>query len=162
MNWVDFAILGIISVSTVISLFRGFVREFLSLTAWLLAFWVALQCLEPVSALLSDAISSAQVRKALAFIGVFVMTLFGCGLINQLVGRLVGKTGLSGMDRLLGGLFGLFRGLAVVIVVVQVARLTPLPDMAWWQQSQIVPTVEIVIREIVSWLQPGSTKDFGY
>ena len=162
MNWVDFAILGIISVSTVISLFRGFVREFLSLTAWLQAFWAALQCLEPVSALLSDAISSVQVRKALAFIGVFVMTLFGCGLINQLVGRLEGKTGLSGMDRLLGGLFGLFRGLAVVIVVVQVARLTPLPDMAWWQQSQIAPTVDIVIREIVDWLQPGSTKDFGY
>ena len=162
MNWADFAIIGIISASTVISLFRGFVREFLSLAAWIVAFWAASFFLEPVSMIFEDAIPSVTVRAVLAFVGIFVSTLLGCGLINYFVGGLMGKTGLSGMDRLLGGLFGLFRGIAVVVIFVLIAGLTSVPDTFWWQQSLIVPPFEIVVWEIVAWLQPELTKHFHF
>jgi len=68
------------------------------------------------------------------------------GLLNYLLGRLVESTGLSGTDRLLGGVFGAARGLALVLTVLLVAGLTPLPADPWWQQSQsiarLMPLVE--------------------
>jgi membrane protein required for colicin V production len=64
------------------------------------------------------------------------------GLCNFLLGKLVSSTGLSGTDRLLGALFGLLRGGAIVLAAVIVARFTPFPNDPWWQGSQLLPQFE--------------------
>src|SRR5688572_8642613 len=142
MLWVDYLIIGIVLVSAVIGLFRGFVKEIISIVTWIAAFFVALYFTEFVSQLLENSITTPSLRKAVAGAGLFVVVLLIGGLINFLIGKLVLKSGLAGTDRTLGGVFGLMRGGAVVLLLMLLAALTPMPKDAWWRDSKIVPELE--------------------
>ena len=91
-----------------------------------------------VAALMDDHISLPSARTAMGFTGLFIVVLLIGGLLNYLLGRLVESTGLSGTDRLLGGVFGAARGLALVVAVLLVAGFTPIPADPWWKDSQMV------------------------
>lgn len=144
MNWLDVAILVLVALSAVISLMRGFVREALSLVAWILAFWVALTFASRLAATpwLSAQIDSPTARISTAFIVLFLVTLVVSALINFVIAQLVSRTGLSGTDRLVGAVFGLARGVALVGVVVLLAGFTQLPRERWWNESMLLPQFE--------------------
>jgi membrane protein required for colicin V production len=148
MTGVDYAILGVILVSALISLLRGFVREAFSLGVWLLAFWVSWTFFRALAAHLAPWIDTPSVRLGVAFAGLMLISLAIGGLVNFLVIQLVERTGLSGTDRLIGMIFGLARGVLVVAVLVLLAGLTPLPGDPWWQSSQLIPYFE----ELALWL----------
>jgi len=148
MNWADYAILGIVLVSMVVSLFRGFLREVFSLLVWLAAVYAALQAAGPLAVRLEGAIEVPSVRVIIAFAGVFLVVLAVGGLVNYLIGKLVESTGLSGTDRLFGALFGALRGLAIVLVAVIIAAFTPFVADPWWQQSMLLPEME----RMATWL----------
>ena len=82
----DFVILGIIIFSGVISIFRGFVREILSIITWVLAFWVAWHFSQSLAALLTPYLHNQMLRYPLAFIGLFIITMILGGLLNYLLG----------------------------------------------------------------------------
>ena len=105
MNWVDFAILVIVLLSSVISLLRGFVREALSLANWVLAIWVSISFAYNLANLLKGSIDSPNVRVSVAFGILFLSTLIVGALVIYLVTQLVRKTGMSGTDRMLGVIF---------------------------------------------------------
>lgn len=139
-GWVDIVILSILGLSTIISLFRGFVRETLSLVSWIVAFWVAITFSHTVSELfLSNYIHSPTLQIATAFGGLFLVTLIICAIINYFITQLVDKTGLSGTDRILGIFFGIARGVLLVTALLLVAHLTPMPEETWWKQSALIP-----------------------
>ncbi len=161
MIWVDFIILGIIGVSALISLVRGFVREAFSLAAWVLAFWVAWSFFRDLSPYLSW-FSTPSVRHATSFITLFIVTLMLGGLVNFLIGQLVDKTGLGGMDRLLGMLFGAARGGVLVAILVVLAGLTPLPNDPWWQQSQLIGYFQELAIWLRSLLPPEISEHFNF
>lgn len=142
MLWVDYLILGIVLVSAVIGIFRGFFREIISLVAWVLAFLVAIHFTEPVSHLLENSISTPSLRKAVTGTVLFVAVLLLGGIVGFLVGKLVSSSGLAGTDRAIGGVFGLVRGAALVIILMLLAALTPMPQDPWWRDSQIIPHLE--------------------
>jgi len=142
MNGADLAILAIGLISMLVSLFRGFVREAFSLLVWIAAGYLALRASGPLALEMSPWIEMPSVRLIVAFVGVFVVVLILGGLCNFLLGKLVSSTGLSGTDRLLGALFGLLRGGAIVLAAVIVARFTPFPNDPWWQGSQLLPHFE--------------------
>ncbi len=142
MSVADYAILGICLVSMLVSLFRGFIREAFSLLVWVAAAYAALQAAGPLSMRLDDLIEVPSVRVIVAFVGVFVLVLVVGGLVNYLLGKLVAGTGLTGTDRLLGGLFGALRGVAIVTVGVIVATFTPFVEDPWWQESTLLPEFE--------------------
>lgn len=142
MNWADYAIIAILALSVLVSLMRGFVREALSLAVWVAAFWAAFSFADPVSTGLTDWVEQPSARLMLAFAAIFLVVLGIGGLINFLVGRLVSKTGLSGTDRMVGMVFGGVRGVALVVLVVMLAGLTPLPRDSWWQESRLIPHFE--------------------
>ncbi|MEW6353321.1 MAG: CvpA family protein [Pseudomonadota bacterium] len=138
MTWVDYTIIGIIALSGLIGLLRGLVREALSLIAWVAAIWVGLS-FAPMSAdALIDYIPTPSVRLMAAFAVLFVTTLILAALVNYLIAKLVDKTGLSGTDHLLGVLFGVARGVAVVAILVLLAGATPLPKDPWWRESMLI------------------------
>jgi membrane protein required for colicin V production len=124
MNWVDIAIVAIVLISAIISLFRGFVREILSLVVWVAALWAAASFARAGAALLEPYTSIETVRLVAGFVGVLVLALLAGGIVNYVLGRLLEKTGLSGPDRLLGVIFGMLRGVAIVAAIVFVAGLT--------------------------------------
>lgn len=136
---VDYIVLGIIGLSVLISLWRGFMREVLSLAAWVVAFLVAFIFADTGATYLAKHISVPSVRIILSFGGLFLITLFIGGLINVVVSQLVKSTGLSGTDRMVGIVFGLVRGVAIIGLLVLLAGLTPLPNDPWWNESLLLP-----------------------
>lgn len=142
VNWADWAILGIIGISVVVSLLRGFVREAMSLAVWVLAFWAAFSFAEPGAAWMERLVELPSARLTLAFALIFILALVLGGLVTYLVGQLVDKTGMTGTDRMVGMVFGGVRGLALVTVVVMLAGLTPFPRDPWWQESRLLPYFE--------------------
>ncbi len=145
MNWADWVIVVVIGLSTLLSLWRGFVKEALSLVTWVAAFFVAVAFSTRLSALLADVIANDGLRYAAAYVILFASTLLLGALLNSLVAQLIKMTGLSGVDRLLGTAFGFARGLLVIVVVVYVARAL-VPDAQAADQSLLLPQVMLVVQ----------------
>ncbi|MCO6440434.1 MAG: CvpA family protein [Nitrococcus mobilis] len=118
-----------------ISLVRGFVREVLSIVVWIAAFWVSLRFARQLAFYLDDYVHSPTLRLMIAFAGLFIAVLVLGGVVNYLAGILIGKTGLSGTDRVFGMVFGGLRGALIVGLLVLMAGLTSIPRERWWQES---------------------------
>jgi membrane protein required for colicin V production len=135
----DWVILGFIALSVLIGLVRGLVVEVLSIVIWVVAVVLAIRHGEAVGALFQEAIELPSARVALGYGLVFFGTTIVGALVLWLTRQLVAGTGLSGTDRLLGAGFGMVRGVLLVVVVVTLARMTPLPRDPWWQASRTIP-----------------------
>lgn len=152
MIGVDYAILGILLISSFISLVRGFVKEALSLVGWVLAFWVSLSFAVPLSKLFESSSDDPTLRLIIAFIALFVLSLIVSSVINFFATRLVQRTGLTGTDRFLGVIFGFLRGAVLVSVLVLLAGLTTLPREDWWDDSFLLfrfQAIAMWIRELL-------------
>jgi len=149
MVWVDYAIIIIITLSALISVLRGFVKEALSLVAWVLAFWVAFTFHQNLATVLTQYIDTPSLRLISAFALLFVVTLIIAAIVNNLVATLVKKTGLTGTDRMLGVIFGIARGTVIVAILVLMAGLTQLPADPWWQDSIFIKH----FQEMAIWLK---------
>jgi len=146
MAWVDIAILATISMSMLISIIRGLMREVLSLLAWVIAFVVATAFAGDLATVLEGHVSlSPSLRLWASFLIVFIVTLLVSGTLNFIILKLMAKTGLSGTDRALGSLFGLLRGLLIIQILVLLAGITPFPQDPWWRDSWFL-----------GWFEPGA------
>ena len=164
MNWLDLAFLGVIAVSVLIGIIRGFVREVISVAVWVAAFWVALRYGPQLGEQLSPWLASSMMRLVAGFAGLFILTLLVGALLSYVARTLVGRTGLTGTDRVLGIFFGAVRGLLLVGVVVLGAGLTAIPREAWWQESVIAQGYQpwVCHQQVGHWLNqarrmPGVT-----
>ena len=158
MAWIDIAIIALIVLSAILSLFRGFVTEALALATWLVALWVSMTFYEELAGWLSQWISLVSAQKITAFALLFVCTLLLGAVINFLAGKLVTKTGLGGTDKMLGVVFGAARGVVIVAILVLLAGLTPIPHDPWWQDSQLIG----YFQEFALWMRnflPGEIAD---
>ncbi len=153
LNWVDYAILGVIVVSVIVSVIRGFMREALSLISWVLALWVALSFADDLAVQLNNVIAQPQIRLAVAFVMLFVITLFIGGLFNFIFGGLVQRSGLTGTDRSLGMVFGFARGGLVVALLLLIGSLSALSDSEWWKSSALIPYFKPFAVWLKSFLQ---------
>ncbi|MGO1232759.1 MAG: CvpA family protein [Marinobacter sp.] len=142
--WIDWVIIALITVSTLISLKRGFVREALSLVTWIGAFIIARTFHPQMQGLLASTVETPLVRLIAAFAILFFGTLIVGAIINNMIGALVKATGLSPTDRVLGMGFGLLRGVVVVIVAIAFTRYTPLAEDTWWQTSVMIEHLGVV------------------
>ncbi|MDR9424753.1 MAG: CvpA family protein [Marinobacter sp.] len=142
--WIDWVIIALITVSTLISLKRGFVKEALSLVTWIGAFIIARTFHPQMQGLLASTVETPLVRLIAAFAILFFGTLIVGAIINNMIGALVKATGLSPTDRVLGMGFGLLRGLVVVIVAIAFTRYTPLAEDTWWQTSVMIEHLGVV------------------
>lgn len=141
MQYADYIVLGIIAISIMVGAIRGFIKEAFSLAVWAAAFLIAFQYSGALAMQLENHIELPSARTSLAFAGLFLSVLLVGGLLTFLVGKLVEKTGLSGTDRLLGGVFGGVRGLALVLAIMLIAGLTPVPQDPWWHQSRTIQSL---------------------
>lgn len=149
LHWLDWVIIGVVALSTLASLWRGFVKEALSLAAWISAFMAATAFSNMVAVNLQNAISNDTARLVAAWILVFIATLVLVTLINGAVGKLVRAAGLSGIDRLLGMAFGFTRGLVVVLAILYVLQaVVPVQQQSFMQGSLLVPQLNLVLAWI--------------
>jgi len=158
IGWPDYIIIGIVSLSVVVGLMRGFMKEVFALLIWLAAFLVAYNFTDNVAGWLEGSVTIPSARMAIGFAGLFVCTLLVGGLLNYLMSQLIEKTGLTGTDRLVGGLFGVVRGVALAVALIIMAEFTPLPGDPWWQESPLIQRL-LPVAEWATTLMPDSIKD---
>ncbi len=162
MNWADYAILAVLALSVLMGLWRGFIGEVLALACWILAFWTAWTFGPALADRFSASISTPSVRVLLGYVICFVTVLIAGAIVGFLMRKLVQGSGLSGSDRLLGMVFGLVRGFALVTLVVLLMGFTPFRRDPWWNQSRLLPDFEIGARwlgdrlpaEVAKYIEP--------
>ena len=139
MNEADWVIIAVLTLSTLISVMRGFIKEALSLLIWVGAFIIARTFGFHLAELLRDSIEVEGVRYAAAFAILFIASLVAGSLLMWFIGTLVKMSGLSSTDRLLGTVFGLVRGGLVILVALILLKNTPLAQSSWWVESAMIP-----------------------
>ncbi len=152
---VDWFLAGVLVVSVLIGVWRGLLFEVMSLAAWLLAWLAARHYGAEVSAALG--IGPPESVKALVagFVLAFVVTLIACGLLARLLRLLVAATPLSVIDRVLGALFGLVRGVLILLVLTSVLMWTPVAKSPLWAESRGAAWLQIVLQELQPFLPEG-------
>ena len=161
MTWFDYGVLSVLGLSLLLGALRGLMREIVSLAGWIAAFVlatafsgiVAVQMPESLGPLLSG---------LLAFLLIFVGVLVLSGVVGLVLSLLVRAAGLGFLDRLLGAAFGIVRGMAIVLLAVLLAGLTPLPHEPFWRQAVLSGPFETVALALKPYLPEGVAQRLKY
>lgn len=155
LTWIDAVCLVILSVSLVAGILRGFVAEALGLAAWVLALVAARKLAEPVAALMEGVISHHDARLMLAFGLVILAVILVAGIAIRLLHSFVHWAGMGFLNRLAGMVFGVARGMVILVIATVLLALTPLVQLEAWQQSEFRPTLTAVrdwaVNQIEAW-----------
>lgn len=162
MTWFDYAVLAIVGISVLLSVIHGFVRELLALASWIVAFLAAQMCAADAARLLPAAVASESLRLLVAFLAVFLAVLLATTLLANVLSGLFRRAGLGPVDRILGAVFGLVRGFAIVMVVVVLAGLTALPRQPVWRDAMLSAPLEALANAIKVWLPYGLSQHINY
>ncbi len=138
LDGVDVAILIICGVSCLFGLWRGFVREVLSLLAWIVALLIGRVYSDDFAPMLGSWIASESMQKVFAFAVLFIATLIVGAMVNHLVAKLITISGLKLTDRLLGGVFGIARGVVILMVFIYFGA-SFFATETWWTESKFIP-----------------------
>lgn len=155
MTWLDYAVLGVVGVSVAWGIWRGLVREIVSLLGWLVAFLSASLFAGPMSVHLSESIPTTEMRVVAAFVAIFIAALVVTTLLGIVLSHLVKAVGLGGLDRTLGSLFGAARAALVLAAIGLLAGLTSAPAQPWWQASYSGPVLAAAALALKPWLPPA-------
>lgn len=155
MTLFDLVVIAIVVLSALFALTRGLVREVISLVAWVAALIVAFSFAGPLSGHFETVKSNPVLVQVLAFSALFIGVLIVGGLIAAVISGAVRAIGLGWLDRLLGMLFGVVRGVVLVVIGVLLAGLTTLPQTDWWQNSTLAAPFTAAALEFRDWLPPA-------
>ncbi|MCR5882989.1 CvpA family protein [Rhizobacter sp. J219] len=136
MQWVDLVMLGILAISVIVGLVRGFVFEVLSLAGWLVAYLVARWFAADVAVHIPVGKPGSAVNHAVGFVALFIAVLLLWAIVSRLLRFLIHASPLSLPDRALGAGFGLLRGLVLLLAAATVIMVTPLAKSPPWRASQ--------------------------
>ncbi|WP_198116854.1 CvpA family protein [Massilia rhizosphaerae] len=152
MTIFDYVVLFILVSSVVISTMRGLVKEILSLAGWVAAFIVANAFGAKLAPMLPSVIPGEALRLIVAFIALFLGVRVLMGLLALAIGALIEASGLTLADRGLGGLFGLGRGIVIVLAGVILCGMTSIPQQDFWKDALLSPMAETGARTVKPFL----------
>ena len=142
-------------VSGLLGVWRGVVREVMSVLAWVIGVVLAGRFAADLALWLP--LSGDLLPHAVAWVLLLLGVLIAAGLLARLLKQLLSVAGLGLADRLLGGGFGLVRGTMVLMLLVLVIGLTPFKKYPIWTSSQVVPLVQLLLEFVKPWrTRPGS------
>ncbi len=150
-------LLAVLGLSFLLGLWRGIVQEVLSLAGWVAAFYVSQMYAPMAAAWLPMEGSSQMLRYAAGFVVVFVAVLVATVLVSFVVKKLVSAVGLGPLDRLLGSLFGLMRGVVILLAVTVLVGMTPMRETEGWREAQGAQW----LQQFLHVLKPVLPADFG-
>lgn len=163
LSALDWVIVGVIGLSAITSIFRGFIREASSILSWIAAFIVASRFYLQLSEYITFS-NDDLTRKVIASIVLFIVTLIALGFVASTISSLVKKAGLSSFDRLLGVVFGVVRGILIVSAVFAVLQiliklhiLSFITYYPWYKDSIFVPHLEVIVEWFFNYLGTSGT-----
>jgi membrane protein required for colicin V production len=162
MTGFDFAVIGILVLSTLLAFVRGVVRELLAIVSWIAGLFAALAFGDTVAAMIPGMESSPIAKHLVAYALVFIAVLIVGAIVAYLLSKLVHAAGLGFVDRFLGAVFGVARGVLIVMILVLVAGLTSLPRNEWWQNALLAPPLVAAALSLRHWLPPTWTDRLDY
>lgn len=157
-NWFDWVVVTIIGVSTLYGLFRGFIKEAVTVTAWALAAWLAYFYADPLSLYIMPQIETDSMRIAIMVLAMFVAVLTCSSMIRTGIRYVINKVGLSGLDYLLGAMFGIVRGVALTMLLMIALMNLGFSHDPWWKNSHMVKKIGHIMEGLSVHL-PDGTKD---
>lgn len=153
MTPVDYTLIGIVLLSSLLGLMRGLLREVLTLLTWLIALWAAWRFADVMLPYLGSGVFSKPPLQLWAARGLMFLAVMLLGtVITTIAGQLVRTSMFSGMDRLLGFVFGTLRGILIIGVLLMLALQAGLDRQPWWRSSKLIPYGEGVAGMVRSWV----------
>jgi membrane protein required for colicin V production len=156
MTPVDYLIVLVLVVSAGVGFWRGFVKEALSLLTLLVAIWLAWRFSALIEPKLSNWAADQEVRVWIARGLIFALALILGGVVSWMARQLIRHTGLSGIDRMLGGAFGVARGILIVGLLVLALDFLDLDQDGWWQTARFRPYAEQVAAAVKKYAELGT------
>jgi len=153
----DWILIAALAASMLLGTLRGLVYEVLSVMGWIAAFLLAQWFSPEVAEKLPMQNSGEALRYAAAFVLVFIASVFLAGLISALMKKIISVVGLRPVDRMMGAIFGLFRGLILLLALSVVVHMTALQESDWWLESQGGP----MLMTLLKGLRPMLPEKFG-
>ena len=145
MNGADYIILGILAISVVFGVMRGFMREALALIGWLGGLWLAWRYADAAKPLLGGLLGEEPLRTWVARGMILAAVLISMWIVAEVMTYFIHQSGLSAsVDRLLGGVFGFLRGIVLVALVAMLGAQLNLQDVRWWKRSELIPYAETI------------------
>jgi len=144
MPIIDILIAVAIAISVIVGIFRGFVKEAISIAALLFAIWAALYFGPAIGDVSESWLSSEELQMWFGRVLVFSVVLAVGGLLGWGIPKLVRLSVLSGMDRFLGSLFGALRGILLAAVFIVGGQFAGFDNDEWWLKSRLIPHLEVV------------------
>ena len=135
MTIFDIAVLVIVALSALLGWWRGFMYELFSLLGWVAAYVVARMFSAQLIPYIPQVLGAESLRAAVAFAAVFIVVLIVGAIVAWLLARLAKFAGLAGMDGKFGAMFGVVRGVLLVLALVWLGGLTNLPQQSWWKNA---------------------------
>ena len=142
MQTTDIIILIGLAVPGIVGVVYGFLNLLFSIIAWLLSVAISIKFTPFFSPMLEASVSTPVLRNVIAFVGLFIASLMILTLIGYLIVKLLGRAGLTPIDRILGFFFGIGLGGAIIGAIVFLAGFTALPREPWWQSSMLLRPFE--------------------
>ena len=157
MASIDWILVAVLAASMLLGAWRGLVYEVLSVMGWIAAFVLAQWFAPDVAEKLPMQNSGETLRYAAAFVLVFIVSVFVAGLNSALMKKIISVVGLRPVDRIMGAVFGLFRGLIFLLAFSVVVHMTALQESDWWLESQAAP----MLMTLLKGLRPMLPEKFG-
>lgn len=156
MTPVDYLIVLVLVVSAGVGFWRGFVKEALALLTLLVAIWLAWRFAALVEPKLANWAADQEVRIWIARGVIFALALVLGALASWVARQLIRHTGLTGVDRMLGGAFGFARGVLIVGLLVLALDFLDLDQDGWWQSARFRPYAEQVAAAVKKYAELGT------
>jgi membrane protein required for colicin V production len=153
MTGFDYAVLCVLGLSLLVGVLRGLLREVITLAGWIAAFMLATGFSGWLSAYMPESLGPL-LGQMLAFAVIFVGVLIVAGLTGLVLAMVARSAGLGITDRILGGAFGVARGLLIILAAVLVGGLTPLPREPFWRDAVLSGPFETAVVALRPFL-PG-------
>jgi membrane protein required for colicin V production len=156
MPIIDIIIAVALVGSIIVGFVRGFVKEAFSIATLLIAIWASLYFGPAVGELSESWLSSTELQTWFGRILVFAIILSVGGLLGWGISKLIRLSVLSGVDRLLGSLFGALRGIVFVALFVIGGQFAGFDNDDWWRKSKLLPHFEVV----ADWIKVMAPKGY--
>ena len=156
MTPVDYTVIAIVVISMLFGAIRGFLRESVALLGWLVGLWLAWRYAPMLQPYLGGSLAGTELQEWVARLILLLGAVLTAWLVGSLLGYLVQRSGLTvGLDRILGGVFGLVRGAVIVGFAVMLADAANMRDEPWWKSSKLIPVGEEMASILRGYVETG-------